>query len=267
MALTAVAVAVAVLPAAALTAPAAGAADGTRHYVSNLHGSTAPAAYGWDVFDTGPSPAAVNGLPAGVQALVWLGQKCPTIIDASFRGKVDALAGNPRVYGYYLSDEPHIAACPGGPAALASRADYIRSRTGGAQKSFIVLSKVADFGPFRPEKSHVDLVGLDPYPCSIANPQCDIAKIGQRVSAALAAGIPLATVVPVYQNFGQELTASHYYNLPTVAQMVAMLAEWDRLVPAPVMDYSYSWGNQSSSNPTLVDSPELRQVMADHMAG
>jgi hypothetical protein len=247
------------------TAPAA-AATTTKHYISNLSGSREPVALGYNVLDPSYSVSAVNALPEGVQALVWLGQKCPTTIDSTFRARVDALRNNPKVYGFYLSDEPHIADCPNGPAALATRADYIRS-TSPAHKSFIVLSKVADFGPFKPANSHVDLVGLDPYPCSIANPQCDIAKIGQRVSAALSAGIPLAAIVPVYQAFGQENTDDHYYNLPTPTQLQAMLDEWTRLVPTPVMDYTYGWAHQSSSNPTLIDSPALQQVFADYFAG
>ncbi|HEY3004573.1 MAG TPA: hypothetical protein VGJ44_19655 [Kribbellaceae bacterium] len=238
----------------------------TKHFITNLRGSTAPFSFGYNVADRGAYPSLVNALPTGVQALVWLGQKCPTPADSTFKAKVDALVGNPKVFGYYLSDEPHIADCPGGPAALASRADYIRRATGGKQRSFIVLSRVVDFKPFAPANSHVDLVGLDPYPCSIAHPECDLTKIGARVSAAQSAGISLGAIVPVYQAFGQERTDSHYYNLPTATQEKAMLAEWKRLVPAPVLDYTYGWGNQSSSNPTLVDTTALQKVFASFFA-
>ena len=163
-----------------------------------------------------------------------------------------------------MSYEPQIENCPGGPAADASRADYIRSRTGGLQKSFIVLSKIEDYSPFKPANSHVDLVGLDPYPCSTASPTCPVRKITDKVNAALSAGIPRAAIVPVYQAFGQNNIPGGYYRLPTADQMRAMQAEWDRLVPSPVMDYAYGWGHQSSSNPTLVDSRALQQVLAAH---
>lgn len=234
----------------------------TKHFITNRQGSTAPAALGFNVFDT--SASGVAYLPSGVKGLVWLGQKCPTPADATFRATIDKLASNTRVFGYYLSDEPHIADCPGGPAAVASRADYIRSRTGGLQKSFIVLSKIEDYSPFKPANSHVDLVGLDPYPCSTASPTCPVRKITDKVNAALSAGIPRAAIVPVYQAFGQNNIAGGYYRLPTADQMRAMQAEWDRLVPSPVMDYAYGWGHQSSSNPTLVDSRALQQVLAAH---
>lgn len=250
--------------AASPTTEAVSTAPATKHFITNLHGSTAPKALGYNVFDTGVSSVAT--LPTGVQGLVWLGQKCPTPADATFRATVDKLAANPKVFGYYLSDEPHIGDCPGGPAALASRADYIRSRTKGAQKSFIVLSKVTDYGPFRPAASHVDLVGIDPYPCSTASPTCPVSKITDKVTAARQAGIPLAAIVPVLQTFGQQNISGGYYRLPTATQMQAMLAEWHRLVPTPVMDYSYGWGHQTSSNPTLVDSSALQRVMAAHNA-
>ena len=249
------------VPSAAATDVVA-AAPATKHFVTNLHGSTAPKGLGYTVFDVGAS--GVPSLPTGVQGLVWLGQKCPTPADAAFRATVDRLAGNPKVFGYYLSDEPHIAACPRGPAALASRADYIRSRSHGTQKSFVVLSKIVDYRPFRTAVSHVDLVGIDPYPCSVASPTCPVTKIREKVTAARQAGIPLSAIVPVFQTFGQQNIAGGYYRLPTATQMQAMLAEWRRLVPAPVMDYSYGWGRQSSASPTLVDSRALQRVMAAH---
>lgn len=36
-------------------------------------------------------------------------------------------------FGYYLSDEPHIADRPGGPSALTSRASYLRTTSEGRQ--------------------------------------------------------------------------------------------------------------------------------------
>lgn len=239
-----------------------------NHFITNLHGAVAaPKRIGYTVFDSGSSSAQVAALPSGVRAMVWLGQKCPTKADAAFRSTVTRLATSRKVFAYYLSDEPHIADCPGGPAALASRANFVRQATGGRQKSFVVLSKVADFKPFRPGVTHVSMIGLDPYPCSTANPTCDVDKIDQRVAAATAAGIPLGRVVPTYQAFGQGATSSHYYNLPTVTQMRAMVARWAKVVPTPPMDYTYGWGHQSSANPTLVDSPGLQSLFTSYFSG
>ncbi len=256
-------------PAATARAALPAATTG-HHFVTNLHGAVdAPRRLGFNVFDTGASPAQVNALPDQVQALVWLGQKCPTPPDEAFRSTVRRLAANSKVFGYYLSDEPHIADCPQGPKALAGRAAFIAAASHGTQRSFVVLSRAEDYRPFRPAATGVSMVGLDPYPCSVAHPTCQVSKIDEKVGLALAAGIPRSAIVPVYQVFGQTGTgsASAYYYQPTADQLRAMLTRWASLVPSPPMDYAYGWGNQSSSNPTLVDSAPLQSVLTQYFAG
>jgi hypothetical protein len=222
---------------------------------------------GFTVLDTGHSRAEIRALPKGTQALVWLGQDCPTMADNTFRRQVNRLARNPRVFGYYLSDEPDIVSCPDGPAALASRARYIRQVSNHTQKSFLVMSDSSSYHAYRPAVTRVSMVGIDPYPCSTAHPQCAFGKIKEKVQAALKAGIPIETIVPVYQVFGQENTTDHYYNLPTADELTTMLDRWAALVTHPKMDYAYGWGNQDSANPTLVDSSDLQAVLSSYFAG
>ncbi|HET9828699.1 MAG TPA: hypothetical protein VFQ11_09345 [Nocardioidaceae bacterium] len=250
-----------VSPAVVLPGPTTG-----NHFVTNLHGEVqAPRSVGFTIFDTGASVEQIAALPQGIRALVWLGQKCPTPADAAFRATVQRLATNPKVFGYYLSDEPHVADCPGGATALASRASFVRAASAGTQVSFIVLSRVEDYVAFRPTVSRVSLVGLDPYPCSVAHPTCAPSLIDEKVNAAVAS-FARSRIVPVYQAFGQSATASPYYNLPTTAQMSTMLARWTALVPSPAMDYTYGWGHQGSSNPTLIDSAALQGVLRSYFA-
>jgi hypothetical protein len=240
----------------------------SNHYVANLHGAvTAPRRIGYTIFDTGDSRADVRALPRHVRALVWLGEKCPTPATDEFRATVRHLATSRKVFGYYLSDEPHIADCPGGPAALASRASYIRQVSGGRQKSFVVLSDDEDYRPFRPAVTHLSMIGLDPYPCSIAHPTCEFRQINEAVASATAKGIPAGRLVPVYQAFGQRRTDDHYYNLPSADQMRTMIRRWATLLPHPPMDYTYGWGHQDSANPTLVDSTGLRRLFSAYFHG
>lgn len=258
---------VAVVAASLFLVPAPAFADTTdNHFIVNLDGSSAPKGIGFSVFDTGPRTADVRSLPRGVKALVWLGQKCPTRAGATFKRTVDRLSDLRRVFGYYLSDEPHISDCPEGPEALATRARYIRRASEGRQHAFIVLSDEADYRAFRPAVTGVGMVGLNPYPCSDANPRCKLAKINRAVNAARQRGIPLRTIVPVYQAFGQGNTDSSYYRLPRPRRMRAMLHRWSDLVPSPRMDYAYGWGNQGSADPTLVDSPRLQRVFTRYFA-
>ena len=269
------ALALAQVPAAAQSSPEADAParsalpapTTTHHYIANIGRFGVVRRLGFTVLDTGSSLDEIRTLPRGTQALVWLGQGCPTGIDKAFRRQVSRLAANPRVFGYYLSDEPDVASCPKGPAALATRARYIRRASHHTQQSFLVLSDSTSYHAYRPAVSGVSMVGLDPYPCSIAHRRCAYGKIKEKVTAALRAGIPLGKIVPVYQAFGQENTSDHYYNLPTGAQLSAMLDRWAALVPHPKMDYSYGWGHQGSANPTLRDAPALQQVLRAYFAG
>src|SRR5690348_13579862 len=130
-------------PAAPATRAATGPAT-TLHYVSNTHGDwPAAARLGYNLVDLGPDTKAIDALPAGLRALVWLGNLDNTSCTPGyswdrFTAAVDRLAGNPKVFGYYLSDEPHPAVCPQAVAHLRQRADYVRARDPN-QKSFIVV--------------------------------------------------------------------------------------------------------------------------------
>jgi hypothetical protein len=236
------------------------ASRSTAHFIANVDGARAARRAGFTVFDTGASRREVNALPRGVRALVWLGQKCPSAATRGFKASVRRLAANRKVFGYYLSDEPHIGDCPGGPAALRSRAKFIAAASQGRQRSFVVLSEKADYRAFRPAVTRVSLVGLNPYPCSVAHPSCDFTKVRSKVRAAVNAGVPRTRIVPVYQAFGQSGTGDDYYLLPSPSQMRTLLRTWARFVPHPVMDYTYGWANQRSARPTLVDSPALQTV-------
>src|SRR5581483_6743826 len=119
----------------------------------------------------------------GGKALVWVGNldnaspgsACPApgFSFGQFRAQVDALRRNPRVYGYYVADEPHPTVCSGAAADIRARADYIHAEAPG-QTAFIVVQDGSvvcgsalgcEYRALRPARTHVDLVGLDPYPC------------------------------------------------------------------------------------------------------
>lgn len=258
----------------------------TAHMTANLRQSYAGArSMGFNVFDVAGSttnPAGVkaklNALPVGSKAMIWvgaLGKKAGVqgFTRAQFRAQVNALATDRRVYGYYIADEPHPMSFPAVVAEIRARADYLRARAP-AQKSFIVVldgTNVCkgrlgcEYAALAPSKTHVDIVGVDSYPCHLGAP-CDFAKITQRVNAAIKAGIPRGRIAPVYQSFGQEGAANPYYRTPTVAELQKMLATWKANLPAPALDYAYSWGTQSSSPQAMINHPELQRVARTHNA-
>jgi hypothetical protein len=273
----------------------------TLHYTTNTGTSvSAAAADGYNVFDVAGStsnPAGVattvNSLPAGTQALVWVGNldnapvgsACPVpgFTTAQFQAQINALAGNAKVFGYYVSDEPHPSVCPSAVSDIAARADYIHAHT--TQKAFIVVldgsnlcgaNLGCEYQALAPANTHVDLVGLDPYPCHYTSTgtavPCDTSQITTKVNTAITKGIPVSAIVPTFQTFGQEGRSDGktvFYRTPTTSEMTAMLNAWHAVVPNPVMDYSYTYGVQCSVSScpapqALANHPELASLLKAH---
>lgn len=251
---------------------------GPLHYIVNVENTAQVIPLGYDLFDTGPDTDELAALPAGTQALVWLGSldnhacASPSYTFPQFTAVVDRLAGDPQVYGYFIADEPHPRTCPTAVADVRARADYIHTHDP-THKSFVVVldgtnqcggTYGCEFAAFRPTASHVDFIGLDPYPCNVGGSTCDYSKINDTVHRAEAHGIPVSAIVPVFQAFGQACTSSPYYRLPSATELRTMLSHWAAVVPHPAFDYTYTWGHQDSSCPTLVDSASLQAVMRAH---
>ena len=175
------------------------------------------------------------------------------------------------MYGFYLVDEPDPASCPA--SNLQAEADYVHAHAPGT-KTFVVLMNMSSTSSptyrntYNPANTHIDLFGLDPYPCR-ADPGlngCNDTWITLAVQAAESAGVPLADIVPVYQTFGGGNWADDgggRYLLPTGAQERQLLADWGRVVPSPAFDYAYSWGEQNGDT-ALGQSSDLQAVFRGH---
>jgi IPT/TIG domain len=274
------------------------------HFTVNVGADTSAAAsLGFNLLDVAGSTsnprgvnATVDALPPGALALVWVGNldnappgapcPAPDFSDAQFTAQVEALKANPRVYGYYVADEPHPSVCPNAPADIRARADYIHAQAP-HQKAFILVQDGSDacgadlgceYRALQPARTHVDLVGLDPYPCHYddsGNPvPCDDTAIVTAFDAALAAAIPASAVVPVFQAFGQQGRTdggAAYYRMPSASELASLLSIWRSLLPEPAFDYFYTYGVQcgpsSCSAPeAIVDTPDVQTVVAAHNA-
>jgi hypothetical protein len=261
--------------AATLKAPA------KAHFTVNLAGSySAARSLGYNVFDVAGSTTNPTGvrtklaaLPAGSKAMVWVGNldnssSTPGFTLAQFKAQVYALRADSRVYGYFISDEAHPRKFPLAATHIRERADYIRA-VAPTQKAFIVVADGTnncggvlgcEYRALRPAVTHVHLMGIDSYPCHLGA-ACDFSKIPQRVNAAYAAGVPKAAMVPIYQTFGQEGKVGAYYRTPTTAELQRILATWSAALPTSVLDYSYTWGRQTSAPQALSNHPTLQTVM------
>src|SRR5204862_335340 len=245
------------------------------HYAPNNNfdssGHYMPGPMGFNLADVG-SVSELDSLPNGVKGLVWLGL-CNGA-DSSFINAVQPFIGNPKLFGFYLMDEPDPTGqwaplCPAGQ--LMAESDWIHAHVPGAKTFIVMMNFDTSTAPtymntYNPGNSHIDLYGLDPYPCRTETNGCDYSMINHAVTAAQAAGIPVGSMVPVYQAFGGggwSDDGGGQYTLPTASQEQQIMSTWAPLVPNPVFDYAYSWGTQNSDQ-ALEGSTALQAVFEAH---
>ncbi len=219
----------------------------------NSAGSYLPGSVGFNMADVS-NVAQLDSLPDGIKGLVWVGQ-CNGV-DATFLRTVRPFIGNARVFGFYLMDDPdptgrYRPLCKA--ENLAAESDWIHANIPGA-KTFVLLmsmssSKSPSFvGTYNPANSHIDLFGIDPYPCRTELNGCDYDMIDHYVAAAESWGVSRDRMVPVYQVFGGGNWVDDgggRYALPTVSQLQQILARWEALLPVAAFDIVYSWGVQN----------------------
>ncbi|SEL48401.1 hypothetical protein [Streptacidiphilus jiangxiensis] len=245
------------------------------HYTANGNfdpsGAYTPGGLGFNIADVS-SPALLADLPAHVQALAYVGT-CNGA-DATFRATVDAYRGLPNLFGFYLMDDADPTGRFGPlctAANLAAESDYVHTTLPGARTFVLLMNLSASTSPsfaggYTPANSHVDLFGVDPYPCRTELHGCDLDMIRRYVTSAQGSGVPVADMVPVYQTFGLGGWADDgggRYAVPSAAEMQQMLAVWATLVARPVFDYAYSWGVQRDDQ-ALSGLPAVQRIVAQH---
>ena len=248
------------------------------HFAANgnfdTQGHFTPAIAGFNIADVS-TRKQLDALPQNVIGMVWIGM-CNGV-DAPFQTAAEAVISHPKLFGFYLMDDPDPTgqwhqACPA--ANLKAEADWIHERRP-ESIAFVALMNLSTStspsfgGMYTPETTHVDVFSIAPYPCRTEWTKCDYAMIDRYVSAAVASGIPASDLVPTYQTFslGDWRTESGgSYRMPSDAEMEFMLQRWRRLVPEPKFDFAYSWGSQRSSH-GLASSTELQSVFRAHNAG
>jgi hypothetical protein len=199
--------------------------------------------------------AQLNSVPAGDKALVVVDGVHG--VDSHFINFIRPFIGNPKVYGFYLADEPNPTVVPA--SNLKAESDWIHANDQGT-KTFMVMG-AGPFLPFFPsytlQNTDIDLIGLDPYP--IRTWGVDYEYIPLAVITAEWLGWSPDHIVPVYQAFGDTGT----FVVPTPEQEQMILAIWGILTPNPAFDYAYSWGEAWGAK-SLVDFPDLQAVFIAH---
>jgi hypothetical protein len=253
---------------------AGAATNAPRHFAVNGNfdpgGRFVPRDYGFNLADVS-SAEVLDSLPRDVMGLMWIGA-CDGA-DARFRGLVESVIDHPKLFGFYLMDDPDPSGRwrrPCKAEGLRAESDWIHARRAGIV-TFIALMNIGtsaapDFDlSLGPDNSHVDLFGIAPYPCRRDWPECDFAMIGRFVEAGRRIGISDAAVVPIYQTFGggEWRSEGGGYRLPDPAELRRILDLWRERIAHPVFDYAYSWGTQKSDK-ALATSAPLLDVLKRH---
>ena len=203
----------------------------TYRYLTDLGNGTMDRGYGYNLVDLGPYRSAIDALPAGERALVWIGNyskaRCAfDRSDASVRQALTTLAGDPKVAGYYLADEADDALptygghCPHVATQVTQRNRLVHQLAPGAF-TYEVVTEPGNFAAF----AHAtDVMGADPYPC-LRGRACDWSEIPAYIAALNAAHVPRYWALLQAFGYGK-------WRAPTADELARMIGQWARLTMA-----------------------------------
>ncbi|WP_329259213.1 hypothetical protein OG417_22180 [Actinoallomurus sp. NBC_01490] len=286
---------------AASHAAATAAVTHRPHFIQNTTVDDAAhlQSLGYTVLDVGPGESA--DLPAGMQGMEWTGG---AICDsdgimswADFRALVDSNRNSSKVFGYFIFDEPDTHGCTNIASKLRDRADYIHcsgwrnsfwdsakqhpkvdnagnclDASGNiiprktSQKAYLVDEYSHDYAAVAKSITHVDLFGLDPYPCNKdGSTTCDMSQVDDAAATAKQYYAE-SELAPVYQVFGGD-----GWKIPSATQLQNLLAEWDRVLPGAGADVVYSYrdnknGGPEDTYPGLSHATNLEPILSAHNA-
>ncbi|MER8975056.1 hypothetical protein [Mesorhizobium sp. M0800] len=241
----------------------------TLHYTSGGSG-TEIAQAGFNLADVS-SVDQLNALPDGMKGLVYLNETDGA--TSSFIDKITPFIGNPKLFGFFLVDEPDPTGQWGtyaSAANLKAESDWIHANVPDAKTYITMMSLGTSANPdfsntYNPANTGIDYYGVDVYPVR-TDGAVDYNMIDKFVAAAQASGIPTSKIIPGYQTFGggdYNTDMGGKYVVPTAAQMETMMDHWAKLVPSPAFEYAYAWGSQRGDT-ALESSPELQAVFRQH---
>jgi hypothetical protein len=221
-------------------------------YIYDTHSTTA-AANGWNLLDTGSDKTTIDQLPAGSRALVWIGDYSNTTCSFQMtRNQVVAeltpLVGDPKVAGYFISDEPDPNACPTAYSQHTRRSNLVHS-IDSTKFTLIVLdsnSGNASLNQMAGWAGIGDYQGLDPYPCYVGN-ACNFPWIDTVIAKANAVRLHYWGVVQSFRD--------STWRWPTVDELNHMLGQWSASSWQGLATFAWRWaGHCLCSNAALLEA-------------
>src|SRR5256712_3267261 len=147
-----------------------------RYMFSSESAQAVVAAHGWNLLDVS-SQSSADQLPGGTRGIMYVGDydnsTCDWgVSDLELTAQVAAMAGDPKVAGYYFSDEPDPYACPSAPRQHHARSQLIHGLDPGKMTVMTMdyNSAQASLDQLPLWAGAADSVGLDTYPCSQTAP-------------------------------------------------------------------------------------------------
>jgi hypothetical protein len=233
----------------------------TYRYLTDLGNGAMDRDYGYNLVDLGPYRAAIDALPTGERALVWIGNYSKVSCafdrsDTSVRQALISLAGDPKVAGYYLADEADDALptygghCPHVATQVTQRSRLVHQLAPGAF-TYEVVTEPGNFAAF----AHAtDVMGADPYPC-LRGRACDWTKIPAYIAALDAAHVPRYWALLQAFGYGK-------WRAPTADELARMIGQWAHSRWQGEQTFSWSYLNWS-----LKSHPDLLVVLKSLNAG
>ncbi len=194
--------------------------------------------YGWNLLDVSSKEEA-DALPGGVRGLVWVGDYDNTscswqVSDTELEQRLAGTAGDPKIAGFFFSDEPDPSACPQAPAQHRARSQLIHSLDPDA---FTVMLMDSNSGSETFQQMHLwvgvaNYIALDPYPCHPGR-RCNYSWISAVIRAADRAKLPYWGVVQAF--------AGGDWRWPTPTEERHMLALWGASREKGYMTFAWTW--------------------------
>jgi len=205
---------------------------------------------GWNLVDVG-SKWDADRVPAGARGLVWVGDydnaACTwEISDTALKSKLMAMAGDPKVAGFFFSDEPDPFSCPNAPASHRTRSSLIHRLAPGKITVMVSDSNSEErsLEQIPRWRGAADYVGLNPYPC-YRGKRCNYSWVTAIIRAANRAGLSYWGVVQAF--------ADSEWRWPTPAEERHMLSQWAHSRQKGYMTFAWTWAGQTlSSRPRLL---------------
>ena len=224
-----------------------------RYMFSSESAQAVVAAHGWNLLDVSSQSSAYQ-LPGRTRGIMYVGDydnsTCDWgVSDLALTAQVAAMAGDPKVAGYYFSDEPDPYACPSAPRQHRARSQLIHSLDPG---KMTVMTMDSNSGQASLDQTPLwvgaaNYVGLDPYPC-YQNAPCNFGWIDAIIEAADRAGLSYWGVVQAF--------ADSEWRWPTAREERHMLCQWATSRQSGYVVFAWTWAGQS-----LPNRPRLLRVL------